>query len=199
MMKTPESPRDRFVCLHEGLDGGDWFAEQVLNLDATVIDAGIPFRLEDPQSVESWVAGVAAQLSRFHTPVHVIATGAAASGALALQVRNPELVRSLLLGDPVAPDDSPEFRAMLGAVTAPTLVIASAPDDTDNAISAAGQQIAGLVDNGVFVVIDGCRVPAHRERGSSFDEWVLSFAGIAEGIAAMNAAMNSAHEEKAHV
>ncbi|MFW0787394.1 hypothetical protein AAFP35_23095 [Gordonia sp. CPCC 206044] len=194
-MRTPDHPRDRFVCLHDGPSGAEWFAEQILALGASVVEAQHTLDLADAESVDAWVDHAVNALERVDGAVHVVATGAAAYGALTLQVRRPDLVRSLLLGDPTGPADSPDHRALLAAVTAPTLVIASAPDDLDNAISADAQQIAGLVDNGVFVVIDGCAVPAHRERGSSFDEWALSFAGIAEGLADLH----TAQQEEAHV
>ncbi|QNG21113.1 hydrolase [Rhodococcus triatomae] len=147
-------------------------------------------------------------------PVHVLATGIAAHGAVVLAVRHPELVVSLLLGDPA--DESPSTeRDLLGRVTTPTLVIASQPDggrassaepdggrassaEPDGgreSVSSAAQALAGGIDNGVFVVIDGAAVPAHRERGASFDEWVTSFTIIAEGLGALGAH----RQEEVHV
>ncbi|NUP25364.1 MAG: alpha/beta hydrolase, partial [Nocardia sp.] len=74
----------------------------------------------------------------------------------------------------------------------PSLVIASVPDG--HADIATAQSIAGGIDNGVFVVIDGGTIPAHRERAASFNEWVTAFTIIAEGLDAMA----SQRQEKAN-
>lgn len=149
---------------------------------------------QDTTDLDGWVDALADHLAGFGQRVHVLATGPAAYPAIVLAARRAELVMSLLLGDPEVDPDAEGYAALLREVAAPTLVIAAAPDpdaatpQVGAAVSpeiAQAQSIAGGIDNGVFVVIDGCPVPAHRERGSSFNEWVTSFTIIAEGLVAL--------------
>ncbi len=112
--------------------------------------------------------------------VHVFAAGTDVVDAVALAVDHPDSVLSLILAEP-GPLPATTID-MLPTVTVPTLVLASAPDaDTD---LAAAQTLAGDIDNGVFVVLDGAPVPAHLECRESFEEWAVSFVAIAEGLAA---------------
>ncbi|WP_200949854.1 alpha/beta fold hydrolase [Nocardioides sp. Root151] len=177
------------VCLHPTPGAADWFDQQHEDLDVIAWETPGDLALDatDPGSVDRWVEGaVTAVTSRGEGPVHVLATGAAAYGAIVLASRHPELVVSLLLGDPElahAAGAETERADLLRSIVAPTLVIASAPDPGHG--TADAQALAGGIDNGVFVIIDGCRVPAHRERGSSFNEWVSSFTIIAEGLMAL--------------
>ncbi|ROZ98095.1 alpha/beta fold hydrolase [Gordonia sp. OPL2] len=113
-------------------------------------------------------------------PTHVFADGADVVDAIRLAVDHPDTVLSLVLAEPVTvPDD---IRATLAQVTVPTLVLASAP--VADADLSAAQLLAGDIDNGVFVVIDGAPRPVHTERRESFAEWTSSFVAIAEGLAA---------------
>ncbi|UUZ60296.1 alpha/beta fold hydrolase [Nocardioides sp. B-3] len=179
------------VCLHTAPGAADWFDQQHEDLDVVARDvpADLATVAADPGSLESWVEGaVTAVRSGGGGPVHVLATGGAAYGAIVLAARHPELVVSLLLGDPelVRTADTRaegERAELLRTVGVPTLVIASAPELGHGNRDA--QTLAGGIDNAVFVIIDGCRVPAHRERGSSFNEWVSSFTIIAEGLMAL--------------
>lgn len=195
----PEAPADRHspvigLCAEPG--AADWYREQA-DLDLHPWDAGEPLDATDPDALDRWVTAAAAHLATFGERVHVLATGPAAYAAIVLGVRHPELIMSLLLGDPQMDErlgpGNDGYDELLHQVVAPTLVIASAPDpdgtptvgDEIRPEMAQAQSIAGGVDNGVFVVIDGCRVPAHRERGSSFNAWVTSFTTIAEGLVAL--------------
>lgn len=188
-MRTPDEPNDPFVCLHDRPGGGEWFAEQILELDACAIEPADILDPDDETSVKSLldkaIREMAARTTIDGAPAHLIATGEAVAVALRLAVDRPDLVRSLLLGDPSSGYDDGGNDDVLRAVSVPTLVIASAPE-AEGLVSASAQRIAGLVDNGVLVLIDGCRVPAHRENGVSFDEWAMSFAAIAEGLATLN-------------
>jgi pimeloyl-ACP methyl ester carboxylesterase len=150
--------------------------------------AALPWQVEppitDPAALDAWTTGAAEAIRTSDTGrAHVLATGAAAYSAIVLAVRHPDLVASLLLGDPVVDRDTEGYDAQLAAVRAPTLVIASAPDP--GTATEEAQSIAGGIANGVFVIIDGARIPAHRERGSSFNEWVVAFTQIAEGLVAL--------------
>ncbi|OUC75521.1 hydrolase [Gordonia lacunae] len=126
-----------------------------------------------------WDADTEARV-RSSDQVHVIACGIDVVDAVALAIECPETVLSLILAEP-APLPTATIDA-LPAVAVPTLVLASAPHaDTD---LAAAQTLAGDIDNGVFVVLDGAPAPAHTERRKSFEEWAVSFVAIAEGLAA---------------
>jgi hypothetical protein len=112
--------------------------------------------------------------------VHVHAAGPDVIDAIRLAIAHPGTVLSLVLAEPEALDDTEA--ALLADVDVPTLVLASAPHpDTD--LSAA-QHIAGEVENGVFVIIDGSPQPVHLRSAESFREWTASFMAIAEGLAA---------------
>ncbi|AZG47329.1 hydrolase [Gordonia insulae] len=111
---------------------------------------------------------------------HVFAAGDHVADAIRLAVAHPEVVLSLVLAEPVpVPDD---VVPLLAQVVVPTLVLASAP--SSDADLTAAQKLAGEIDNGVFVVIDGAPRPVHTERRESFAEWSASFVAIAEGLAA---------------
>lgn len=176
------------VAVDVGPDATDRFIAQA-DLDV------LPWAAEENAGdLDRWVDALAAHLAGFGQRVHVLATGPAAYPAIVLAARRPELVMSLLLGDPEVDPETDGYAALLREVAAPTLVIAAAPDadaaspEVGAAVSpeiAQAQSIAGGIDNGVFVVLDGCPVPAHRERGSSFNEWVTSFTTIAEGLVAL--------------
>lgn len=187
-----DTPAHALVCLHAGADPDSWFADQIEALGALAYRS----RALDPadqESVEPWVDEVAAAVAALgHDRVHLLATGANAYGAIALAARHPTLVTSLVLGDPEVETDVPGYRELLTRVAAPSLVIASVPDG--HADIATAQSIAGGIDNGVFVVIDGGTIPAHRERAASFNEWVTAFTIIAEGLDAMA----SQRQEKAN-
>ncbi|MGC4960894.1 alpha/beta fold hydrolase [Gordonia sp. DT101] len=112
--------------------------------------------------------------------VHVHAAGSDVIDAVRLAIAHPDAVISLVLAEPAGLDDAES--ALLTDVAVPTLVLASAPDlDTD--LSAA-QKIAGDVENGVFVIIDGSPQPVHLRSAESYGEWSASFMAIAEGLAA---------------
>ncbi|NGP06328.1 hypothetical protein G6038_12715 [Rhodococcus sp. 14C212] len=135
-----------------------------------------------PSRAESawWTDGQAAAALRDGRAVHLYAAGADAEPALRAADRHGSLLRSLILADPVL--DVDVVAGLLGRITVPTLVVASAlGDDTD---LTAAQRLAGEIDNGVFVVVDGCPAPVHLTRPESFTEWAGAFAAIAEGLAA---------------
>ncbi|MGW4095149.1 alpha/beta fold hydrolase [Nocardia sp. NPDC004750] len=178
-----DSPAHALVCLHTGPDPARWFADQVETLGAIAHRSVAP-PPADPESVDAWVHEIAADMTaRGHDRVHLLATGATTYGAIALASRYPALVTSLILGDPEVDLDAPGYGELLAQVVVPTLVIASVPDERVDIAHA--QSIAGGIDNGVFVVIDGGTIPAHRERAASFNEWVTAFTIITEGLDAM--------------
>lgn len=187
-----DTPAHALVCLHAGPEPARWFADQVAALGAIAHRC----RALDPvdqESVDAWVNEVAAAVTALgHDRVHVLATGATAYGAIAFAACHPALVTSLVLGDPEVEPDLPGYGEFLARVSAPSLVIASVPDEHTDI--ARAQSIAGGIDNGVFVVIDGATIPAHCERADSFNEWVTAFAIIAEGLDAMA----SQRQEKAN-
>lgn len=111
---------------------------------------------------------------------HVFAAGADIPGALRLAVRHPDTVLSLVLAEPLPLDD--EAAGLLPEITVPTLVLACAP--AEDADLSAAQRVAGEIENGVFVIIDGTPKPVHTESRESFAEWSSSFVAIAEGLAA---------------
>ncbi|WP_191563994.1 alpha/beta fold hydrolase [Janibacter melonis] len=112
---------------------------------------------------------------------HVIAVGADAPGALSLAADHAEHVVSLVLVDPEVDLKDPEHAETMRRVGVPTLVIASAP--TPDASVEQSQSIAGGVDNGVFVIIDGADAPMLVTRPTSVLEWSSAFMEIAEGLA----------------
>lgn len=187
-----DTPAHTLVCLHAGPDPARWFADQVETLGAIAHRSAAP-PPADPESVDAWADEAAAGVTALgHDRVHLLATGATAYGAIALAARHPALVTSLVLGDPEVDPDAPGYGELLARVAAPTLVIASVPDERMD--MAHAQSIAGGIDNGVFVVIDGGTIPAHRERAASFNEWLTAFTVIAEGLDSMA----SQQQEKTH-
>ncbi|MGW0183334.1 alpha/beta fold hydrolase [Nocardia sp. NPDC003345] len=182
-----DAPVYPLVCLHTGPDPALWFAGQVEALGAVAVRCRA-LTAADPRSVDAWADDAASAVAALgHERVHLVSTGATAYGAIALAARRPALVAGLVLGDPeVDPEVDPEapgYGELLARVTAPSLVIASLPDERVDI--AQPQSIAGGIDNGVFVVLDGATIPAHRERAASFNEWVTAFTLIAEGLDAM--------------
>lgn len=119
--------------------------------------------------------------SRLTAASHVLAIGAEAPGALSLAAQHVERVVSLVLVDPDVQPDDPEHLATMKQVAVPTLVIASAPSP-DHPVEQA-QSVAGGVDNGVFVIIDGSEAPTLLNRPESVIEWASAFMQIAEGLA----------------
>ncbi|WP_248763845.1 alpha/beta fold hydrolase [Pseudarthrobacter sp. SSS035] len=176
--------RHRVVCLHNGTGAGEWFAHQIAAYDAVawdVPDGVIPDAAGSPDQIEAWVTTAAAALRDGGvTPVHLVASGRAVYGTIVLAGRYPELVKSMILGDPEVDISIEGYARSLQLVQAPSLVIAAAPHaDTD---INEPQSIAGGIDNGVFVIIENTAVPAHRTRADSFNEWATSFMTIAEGL-----------------
>ncbi|MGW0002524.1 alpha/beta fold hydrolase [Nocardia grenadensis] len=187
-----DTPAHAMVCLHAGPDPARWFAGQIETLGA-IAHRSRALDAADAEHVDAWADEVASAVTALgHDRVHLLATGATTYGAIALAARYPALVTSLVLGDPEADPDAPGYGELLAQVAAPTLVIASVPDERVDIAQA--QSIAGGIDNGVFVVIDGATIPAHRERAASFNEWVTAFTVIAEGLDAMA----SQQQEKTH-
>lgn len=180
-MQTPEHPSGAFVCVGSDESSQDWRDGRLNGLDTRRLPAFGTDPAEDESALRAWVDEAASSIGQ-RSPVHLIATGSAAKAALHLAVDHPGLLWSLVLGDPDVNPEDPRLVSLLRRVRTPTLVIASLPDHQPDEAIAAAQTIAGFVDNGVFVVVDGCAVPAHRERVNSFDEWALSFAAIAEGL-----------------
>lgn len=125
-----------------------------------------------------WAAAAADRLSE---AAHVIAVGEDADGALSLAADHAGRVVSLVLVDPDVQPQDPEHLATMRRVGVPTLVIASAPT-RDHPIEQA-QSVAGGVDNGVFVIIDGAEAPTLVSRPASVIEWASAFMSIAEGLA----------------
>lgn len=127
---------------------------------------------------EQWATDASDRLSE---AAHVIAIGEDAPGALSLAARHAEHVVSLVLVDPEVQPDDPEHLTTMSRVRVPTLVIASAPT-SDHPVEQA-QSVAGGVDNGVFVIIDGAEAPTLVNRPESVLEWAGAFMSIAEGLA----------------
>lgn len=126
----------------------------------------------------AWASGAAEQIT---SASHVIAVGADAPGALTLAARHAGRVVSLVLVDPEVDLGDPEHAETMTQVEVPTLVIAAAP--TPETSVEQSQSIAGGVDNGVFVIIDGADVPMLLTRPASVLEWSSAFMEIAEGLA----------------
>ncbi|OYO09341.1 alpha/beta hydrolase [Enemella evansiae] len=115
-------------------------------------------------------------------PVHLIASGLDAEGALSFAAEEGDRLVSLVLIDPQVDESNPDYWELLGRVHVPSLVIAAAPEP--NSPVAQAQSVAGGIENGVFVIIDGITAPSHRSRPASFVEWGGAFMVIAEGLAA---------------
>lgn len=197
--ETADTPQYPIACL--GADPGTvtWFQGELDGLESIAWEGGAA--TQTATTLEAWVAAAREAITLdAATRVHLLTTGPAAYGAITLAARHPHLVASLLLGDPDVDPETAGYAETLADVQAPTLVIASAPDPghaTEHA-----QSIAGGITDGVFVIIDGAQIPAHRERGSSFNEWAVAFTLIAEGLAETQAmahqyATDSKEEDRA--
>lgn len=176
--------RHRVVCLHNGTGAGEWYTRQVAAYEAQTwenFDGAFLNAAAAEDQLDAWVSAAAAALRDGGvTPVHLVSSGRAAYGTIVLAGRHPELVKSMILGDPEVDTSIEGYTRSLQLVRAPSLVIAAAPKaDTD---IAEPQSIAGGIDNGVFVIIENTAVPAHRTRADSFNEWATSFMNIAEGL-----------------
>lgn len=126
-----------------------------------------------------WQDGAEASVSGGEL-THVFAAGADIPEALRLATEHPDTVLSLILAEPLPLDG--DAVALLTQVGVPTLVLAAAPEAADTDLSVA-QQIAGDVENAVFVVIDDAPRPVQTSSPESFAEWSSSFVAIAEGLA----------------
>lgn len=126
---------------------------------------------------EAWLAAAEQELERAS---HLIAATDVAPQVLQLAARRPELVISVQLVDPQFDTDDADLRDVMRQISAPTLVLAAAPQpDTTFAVA---QAVAGTVDNGVMVLIDGHDAPVHATASSLVTEWIWPFMEIAEGL-----------------
>lgn len=150
----------------------------LVGADPGQVPAGVDaVRVTAPGRAE-WATAAAGKLTE---AAHVIAIGADAPGALSLAAHEAGHVVSLVLVDPQVDVEDPEHATTMSAVTVPTLVIASAPQPESPVDEA--QSVAGGVDNGVFVIIDGSEAPTLVNRPASVLEWAGAFMSIAEGLA----------------
>lgn len=163
-------------CLRSGDQPSDWYLDQVRALGAT--DWAAAEETDDATWVEQAARAIIEQTGG--EPAHLLASGPAVPRALQLAVRHPDLVTSVLAGDPAVDEDDPAYWEVLRKVAAPTLVLVAAPH-RDADISQA-QTVAGGIDNGVMVIVDGSTAPVHRQAASSFNAWVTAFMSIAEGL-----------------
>ncbi|MFI7484108.1 alpha/beta fold hydrolase [Kocuria sp. M1R5S2] len=180
--------RDLVLCLDGTPGQGSQFLDQTGFLRAGYwAPATAGYDIHDRAGVEQWVENAAAHIrAEGIAPLHALVAGDVAYGALLLGARHPELLTSLVISDPLVDENDEQYWDTLRDVHVPTLVIASAPEpDTD---ITKPQTVAGGVDNGVFVIIDGTSAPAHRTRPASFNEWASSFMTIAEGLRALHPA-----------
>lgn len=179
--------RRHVVCLHAGPGAADWFASQLGAFRASAWETPEDLTLQpaDPRSVNQWVAAAAGVIAQTDDGQrHVLATGEAAYGAIVLAAEHPELVTSLVLGDPIVDEADDNYWQQMKRVRCPALVVASAPERSTDVAQA--QSVAGGIANGVFVIIDGCEAPAHKNRENSFNEWLVSFFAIAEGLRSLS-------------
>lgn len=178
-----ESPGSRVVCLHDKAGASDWFENQVDTLNAFTwnVADGVELDASNKESINRWVEAASKTIDGMtEEPVHILATASAAYGAIVLVAQNPEKIKSLTLGDPEVDTSVEGYAETLKEVAAPTLVIASGPnDDTD---FTGPQSIAGGIDNGVFIIIHNTEVPSHQTKSDSFNEWSKSFMEIADGL-----------------
>lgn len=164
------------LCLRSGTEPDDWYLEQVHALGA--FEWGPPGVVDDATWVQQAAAAVTDRTDG--GPVHLLAAGPAVTRALLLAARHPELVTSVLAGDPEVDEDDAAYWELLRQVKTPTLVLVAAPrPDSD---TSQAQTVAGGIDNGVMVIVDGCTAPVHRQSPHSFNEWVTAFMSIAEGL-----------------
>ncbi|MFJ5958377.1 alpha/beta fold hydrolase [Paenarthrobacter sp. NPDC092416] len=188
-------PQHDLVCLHGGAGADEWFARQVEALGARVWEPRISLAMDVAGvsgQLEMWVDAASLALRESASgPAHIVATGAAAYGAIVLAATHPDQVKSIILGDPEVDTTVDGYANMLRRVRAPSLVIAAAPrSDTD---ISKPQSIAGGIANGVFVILDNADAPAHRTRPDSFNEWATSFMNIAEGLHAVGSPQEEAN------
>jgi pimeloyl-ACP methyl ester carboxylesterase len=189
------TPQHDVVCLNAGTSASEWFASQVDALGARVWEPQISLAIDvgsSPRQLEMWVDAASSALRGSPSgPAHILATGAAAYGAIMLAATYPEQVKSIILGDPEVDTTVEGYATTLRRVQAPSLVIAAAPrSDTD---ISKPQSVAGGIDNGVFVIIDNTPAPAHHSRPHSFNEWTKSFMKIAEGLHAVGSPQEEAN------
>jgi hypothetical protein len=164
------------LCLRSGTEPADWFLDQVHALGA------IEWAPDGEPDDEAWLTQADAAISDDFDgrPVHVIAAGTAVPRALLLAARRPDQVISILAGDPEVDESDPAYWELLRQVHTPTLVVVAAP--RPDADTSQAQTVAGGIDNGVMVIIDGTTAPVHRSNPRSFAEWVTAFMSIAEGL-----------------
>lgn len=143
--------------------------------------------LDDPRM---WAERAVGDLDE---PVHVVAVADDAPGALFMAAHRTERVVSLVLVDPQVDGADPDHMATMRDVTVPTLVIVSAP--TPDSPIDHGQSVAGGVDNGVFVIIDGAAAPTLDTRPESVLEWASAFMSIAEGLSESRTDLITTHDE----
>ena len=175
-------------CLRSGDQPPDWYLEQVHALGAT--DWAPAGQVDDDTWGEEAATAIVAQTGG--EPVHLLASGPAVPRALQLAVRRPDLVISVLASDPAVDEDDPAYWELLRRVQAPTLVLVAAPlRDSD---TSQAQTVAGGIDNGVMVIVDGSSAPVHRQAPHSFNEWVTAFMSIAEGLRTLT----TSHREESH-
>jgi pimeloyl-ACP methyl ester carboxylesterase len=176
----PESPAGGVLCVRSGQQPAGWFVDQVHAL------AAVEWGPDGDPDDEAWLAqAVDAVADRSGGgPVHVIASEAAVARALSLAARRPDLVTSIVACDPAVDEADAGHRELLRQVRAPTLVVVAAPGaDAD---TSQAQTVAGGIENGVMVIVDGAVAPVHRSNPHSFAEWVTAFMSIAEGLQALS-------------
>lgn len=178
--RTPADPAERqggvVLCLRSGDEPEDWYLEQVHSLGAFVW--GPQGQPDDAAWLDQAVQAIAERAQG--RPAHLLATGPTVPRALLLAARRPDLVASVLAADPEVDEDDPAYWDLLRQVQTPTLVlVAAAQRESD---TSQAQTVAGGVDNGVMVIVEGCRPPVHRRGAHSFHEWVTAFMSIAEGL-----------------
>lgn len=190
---SPTTAKRHVVCLHSGPGAAELFASQIGAFSASAWETPPELTLQpaDSGSVDHWVAAAADVIAQTDDGQrHVLATGDAAYGAIVLAAEYPDLVTSLVLGDPIVDESDSNYWRQMKRVQCPALVVASAPERTTDVAQA--QSVAGGIANGVFVIIDGCEAPANKNRDDSFNEWLVSFFAIAEGLRSLS--QHSSHK-----
>jgi hypothetical protein len=176
MTMDTDQVHDGILCLRSGQEPEDWYAQQIHALGAVEWRPGDG--LDGAPDVERLAGAI--RVAAHGRPMHLVATGTMVTQALAVAARHPELVTSVLAGDPEVAEPNADYQAMLRRVRSPTLVVVAAPEsDSDTSIA---QTVAGEVENGVMVIVDRCLPPVHRNSSHSFNEWVTAFMIIAEGL-----------------
>lgn len=164
------------LCLRSGDEPADWFLDQIHALGA--VEWGPTGQPDD----EAWLTQAVDAIGEHFAgdPVHLISAGSAVRRALLVAARRPDLVISILAGDPEVDESDAAYWELLRQVHTPTLVVVAAPrPDTD---TSQAQTVAGGIDNGVMVIVDGAAAPVHRSNPHSFAEWITAFMAIAEGL-----------------